>query len=135
MRYITLREVMEIHSRLISASGGSPGVRDLAALDSAVAQPRMTFGGEDLYPTIIQKAAALLFSLIQNHPFVDGNKRAGHAAAEVFLMLNGREIRATVDEQEELVLGVASSTVSRNELVGWLAERVVGRAGERSASG
>lgn len=135
MRHITLHEVIEIHSRLISTSGGSPGVRDLAALDSAVAQPRMTFGGEDLYPTVIEKTAALMFSLIQNHPFVDGNKRAGHAAAEVILMLNGWEIRATVDEQEELVLGVASSTVSLKELADWLAEKVVQRTGERSVSG
>jgi death-on-curing protein len=74
MRYITLHEVMEIHFRLISASGGRPGVRDLAGLDSAAAQPRMTFGGEDFYPTIVEKAAALMFSLVQNHPFVDGNK-------------------------------------------------------------
>jgi death on curing protein len=115
---------------LIATSGGSPGVRDLGALDSAVAQPRGTFGGEDLYPTVVEKTAAVMFSLVQNHPFVDGNKRTGHAAAEVFLMLNGWEIRATVDEQEELVLGVASSSVGRDRLAGWFAERMVPRPPE-----
>ena len=81
----------------------APGVRDLNALDSALAQPRMTFGGADLYPTVVEKAAALGFSLVMNHPFVDGNKRIGHAAMETFLVLNGYEIIASADEQERVV--------------------------------
>lgn len=79
MRYLTLREVLEIYQRVMHQSGGLVGVRDLGALESAVAQPRMTFDGEELYSTIVEKAAALGFSLIQNHPFVDGNKRTAHA--------------------------------------------------------
>ena len=98
MRYLTVGEVMEIYSRVMNQSGGSVGILDLGALESAVAQPRMTFNGEELYPTIVEKASALGYSLIQNHPFVDGNKRAGHAAMESFLMLNGYEISASVDE-------------------------------------
>jgi len=82
MRYLTVGEVMEIYSRVMRQSGGSVGILDLGALESAVAQPRMIFNGEELYPTIAEKASALGFSLIQNHPFVDGNKRAGHAALE-----------------------------------------------------
>jgi prophage maintenance system killer protein len=81
-RYLTLGEVVELRRRVLQAGGGAPGIRDLGALDSAVAQPKATFGGVDLYPTVIEKAAALCLSLVQNHPFVDGNKRVGHAAME-----------------------------------------------------
>ena len=80
--------------------------------------------GRDLYPSLIEKAGALCFSLVQNHPFVDGNKRLGHAAMEVFLILNGHEIRASVDEQESLILGVASGQVSKESLVEWLTQHV-----------
>jgi len=80
VRYLSLGEVLELHRRIIEATGGSPGLRDLAALESVVAQPRMTFGGADLHPDLASKAAALGFALIKNHPFVDGNKRVGHAA-------------------------------------------------------
>ena len=73
----------------------------------------MTFGGEDLYPTLVDKAAALGFSLILNHPFLDGNKRIGHAVMEVFLILNGYEISATVDEQEQVILALAAGRMSR----------------------
>jgi death-on-curing protein len=108
-------------------SGGSVGVRDLGALESALAQPRMTFGGE-LYPTIAEKAAALGFSLIMNHPFVDGNKRAGHAAMETFLVLNGYEIEAAVDEQERIILQVASGELGRDEFTDWLRGHLVSRS-------
>ena len=85
MRYLSLNEVLELYRRIIQQSGGLLGIRDLGGLESAVAQPRMTFGNQELYSTVIEKAAALAFSLIQNHPFVDGNKRTGHAAMETFL--------------------------------------------------
>jgi death on curing protein len=125
MRYLTVGEVLEIYNRVMKQSGGAVGVLDLGALESAVAQPRMTFNGEELYPTMIEKASALGFSLIQNHPFVDGNKRAGHAALETFLMLNGYEISASVDEQAEIILGVASGRVDRNAFTDWLQEHVL----------
>ena len=79
MRYLTLAEVFALHRQLVEQTRGSQAVRDLAGLTSAVAQPRMTFEGRDLYPSLEEKAAALCLSLIQNHPFVDGNKRVGHA--------------------------------------------------------
>lgn len=120
MRYLSLAEVLELHRRVIEQAGGSMGVRDMGALESAVAQPRMTFGGDDLYPTLVEKAAALCFSLVQNHPFVDGNNCVGHAAMETFLVLNGFEINATIDEQEELILALAAGAVSREVLVNWL---------------
>jgi death-on-curing protein len=125
MRYLTVGEVLEIYSHVMNQSGGSVGILDLGALESAIAQPRMTFNGEELYPTIVEKVSALGFSLIQNHPFVDGNKRVGHAAAESFLMFNGYEISARVDEQVEIVLGVASGKIDRNAFTEWLREHIV----------
>jgi death-on-curing protein len=84
----------------------------------------MTFGGKDLYPSIVEKAAALGHSLIQNHPFLDGNKRTGHAAMEVFLFLNGFEIRSSVDEQETIILQVASGEMDRGAFTVWLRDHV-----------
>ncbi|MBT3315370.1 MAG: type II toxin-antitoxin system death-on-curing family toxin [Anaerolineae bacterium] len=120
MRYLTLAEIIELHHHLIQQAGGSPGIRDVGGLESAIAQPRMIFNGEELYLTIIEKAVALGFSLIQNHPFVDGNKRVGHAAMEIFLILNGTGIEATIDEQEEVILKVASGNLGRKEFEEWL---------------
>lgn len=120
MYHISICKVLELHWNIVEKSGCSMGLRCLSGLESAVAQPRMTFDGHDLYPTIIEKAAALCFSLIQNHPFVDGNKRIGYAAMEVFLDRNGYTIDVAVDIQEQIILGVASGDVSRDQLVRWL---------------
>ncbi len=120
MRYLTLGEVIALHERIVALSGGSPGIRDLGLLQSAVAQPKATFDAHDLHPTVIEKAAALGFALIANHPFVDGNKRIGHAAMEVFLLMNGLEIEAEMDEQEKLVLAIAAGASSRPTLIEWL---------------
>jgi death on curing protein len=125
MRYLSLQEVLSLHSLLIAQSGGISGLRDRGALESAVAQPEASFGGEELYPDLASKAAALSHSLIQNHPFVDGNKRIGHAAMEVFLLLNSHEIDSSVDEQEQIIISVASGKVSRIELADWLRQHVV----------
>lgn len=125
MRYLTLSEVLELYRRIIEQSGGTMGIRDLGLLESALAQPRMTFGGTDLYPTLVEKAASLGFSLINNHPFVDGNKRTGHAAMEVFLILNGYEIQAPVTEQERIVLQTASGELARDGFAEWLRAHVV----------
>jgi death-on-curing protein len=124
MRYVTLGEVLELYRRIIQQTGGASGVRSLAALESAVAQPRMTFEGKDLYPTIEDKAAALAFFIIQNHPFVDGNKRCGHAAMETFLVLNGKEIEAPVEEVEKIVLEMASRKFSLKSFTDWLARHI-----------
>ena len=124
MYYISIDEVLVLHRRIIETSGGSMGLLNRSALESAIVQPSMTFDGQDLYPTVIEKAAALCFSLIQNHPFIDGNKRVGHAAMEAFLILNGYEIDAAVDIQEQIILGVASGDVSRDQLVSWLVKSI-----------
>ena len=89
-----------------------------------MAQPTATFAGDDLHPTLVDKATALGFSLVANHPFVDGNKRIGHAAMEVFLVLNRYEIQASVDEQERLMLDAASGGLDREKLTDWLREHV-----------
>ena len=120
MRYLTLTEAMFLHDRVLDASGGAAGVRDLHAFEAALAQPKATFGGSDLYPTVIAKAAALCFSLVQGHPFIDGNKRIGHASMDVFLRLNGHLLEAEVDEQERVMFALASSALSREELLDWL---------------
>ncbi|MFQ4139838.1 type II toxin-antitoxin system death-on-curing family toxin [Nodosilinea sp. PGN35] len=124
IRYLTLDEVMSLHRQILKQSGGAAGVRDLGSLESAIAQPMMTFGGEDLYPTLVDKAAALGFSLVMNHPFIDGNKRTGHAAMETFLVMNDLEIFASVDEQELVILSLAAGSLDREELTKWLESRV-----------
>jgi death-on-curing protein len=124
MRYLALGEVVELHRRLLEAAGGAAGIRDFGALESATAQPKATFGSVDLYPTLVEKAAALGFSLVQGHAFVDGNKRVGHAAMETFLILNGSEIDAPVDDQERLILDLAAGRIGRSHLVDWLRQHV-----------
>lgn len=123
IRYLTLDEVMSLHGQILKQSGGTAGVRDLGSLESAIAQPMMTFGAEDLYPTLVDKAAALAFSLVINHPFVDGNKRTGHAAMETFLVMNDLEIFAPVDEQESVILSLAAGLLDREDFTKWLESR------------
>ena len=120
MRYLTLGEVIALHRLILEQSGGAYGVRDMRLLDSALAQPKTTFGGLDLHETVIDKAAALCASLVQNRPFLDGNKRIGHAAMATFLLLNGLEIDASIDEQERVMLAIASSGCDRSQLASWL---------------
>ena len=122
MRWLQLAEVLELHRRLLTQSGGTPGLRDLGLLEASLALPRQSFAGADLYPGLIAKAAALGFSLIQNHPFVDGNKRIGHAAMEITLVLNGMELTASVDAAEAVVLAVASGELDREGFTQWVAE-------------
>lgn len=129
MRFLTLAEVLRLHTDLIAGSGGGSGVRDLPRVESALAQPMATFDGSDLYPTLHDKAAALGYALIQGHPFIDGNKRIGHAAMEVFLILNGYQILADVDVQERTILAVASGEMARSELRDWLLAHTIPAAG------
>ena len=125
MRYLGLGDILELDRRIMEETGGATGVRDLNGLQSALAQPRMTFEGNDLYPSVAAKAAALGFSLIMNHPFMDGNKRVGHAAMELFLLMNGQEIAAAVDEQQEAILRVAKGEMRLEEFLNWLERHMV----------
>lgn len=121
--FLTLDEVLEIHERQIELYGGSPGLRDAGALASAVATPEATFGGEFLHPSIPAMAAAYLFHICQNHPFIDGNKRAGANAMVTFLLMNDWDVDLTEDELVNLVLDVASSRLSKTSLTNTLLAR------------
>jgi death-on-curing protein len=127
--YVSLEQVLELHAQQVRRFGGPAGLRDRGALEAAVARPQMTFGGEDLYPDVEAKAAAVLQSLVMNHPFVDGNKRTGAAAAELFLNLNDVELTAGDDELVEVTLAVARGEVAAEALAIWLRQRT--RRGER----
>ena len=129
MRYLTLREVLHLHARIMAAAAGRGSLAAISYLESAVALPRQTFGGADLYPELADKAAILAFALIQGHPFTDGNKRVGHAAMEAFLMLNGFQLTASVDEGERAILSVANGTWSQEDLLAWV-RRHLGRLTE-----
>jgi len=114
--FLMLDEVLEIHARQIELYGGPEGLRDPDGLESAVATPMATFGGEFLHATIPAMAAAYLFHICQNHPFVDGNKRTGANAAITFLLMNDLDPEFSEDELVDLVLAVASGAMSKTAL-------------------
>lgn len=117
---LTTKQVISLHSSLIEATGGTDGVRDMGLLESALEAPFQTFGGKDLYPALIQKAARLGHSLISNHPFVDGNKRIGIHTMLVFLAANGVEIECTQKELIDVGLSLADGTMNAENLLIWL---------------
>jgi death on curing protein len=125
--FLTVDEVLAIHAHQISRYGGSPGIRDVGLLESALAMPRATFSGQDLHATLHEKAAAYLFHLVKNHPFIDGNKRVGLAVCLVFLALNGKRIRASDEGLVDLVLGVARGDRDKPEVAVFLKKRAVAR--------
>lgn len=112
--FLTLSEVIAIHRDQIERYGGSLGVRDLGLLQSAVAMPAAAFGGQYLHGDLCEMAAAYLFHIVQNHPFIDGNKRVGAVAADVFLAMNDVELTAGQDDYAELVLSVARGETSKS---------------------
>ncbi len=131
--FLTTAQVERIHAEVIRQFGGSMGLRDRGLFESACEMPRATFGEQFLHATPAAMAAAYLFHLCSNHPFVDGNKRAGLGAALVFAEVNGYEVRATDDELEELTLGVASRSISKEQVTAFFARHM--RRGVRSAQG
>ena len=120
MKILTKRQVLLLHSALIQQSGGSDGIRDDGLLDSAVHAPFQTFADQELYPSLLEKAARLGFGLICNHPFVDGNKRIGTHAMLVFLDLNQVELSYEDNDLIDTILAVASGTLDYNGLLDWL---------------
>lgn len=121
--YLSLEQALELHRRQIRRFGGSPGLRDRGALEAALARPQMTFGGEDLYPEVTDKAAALMHSLVMNHPFVDGNKRVGAFACILFLLANDVEPAFSSAELSSITLAVARGEVNAEALSIWLRHR------------
>ncbi len=114
--FLTLEDVLELHAGQINSYGGSEALRSTDLLQSAIAQPEVTFDGQFLHTDIFHMAAAYLFHLVQNHPFIDGNKRIGLEAALVFLELNGHSIEADDEQLVELVLGVAQGQIDKTQI-------------------
>ena len=123
-KFPTLDEVVAIHFRVTEKTGGSQGVRDWDLLASALGRPQATFGGEDLYPNILLKAAALLQSLSSNHPFIDGNKRTALATLEYFLFINDKKIKATQKEKVELTLWSENKKPTIEEIANWVKKHI-----------
>ena len=123
--FLTLQDVLEIHRQVIAETGGTPGIRDISLLDSAIHRPQASFAGLDLYSSLAEKAAALLHSLIMNHPFVDGNKRTAFTAADVFLRVNGWKFGASEDELFEFVMAVADGRMRFEEIAPWIEAHIV----------
>lgn len=120
MKILNKRQVLLLHSALIAQSGGLDGIRDEGLLDSALNTPFQTFAEQDLYPTVLEKAARLGYGLVCNHPFLDGNKRIGTHAMLVFLDINQLALSYTDDELIDVILRVAAGDAGYNELLDWL---------------
>jgi death-on-curing protein len=114
--FVSKSMVLSIHARQIERFGGTPGVRDEGLLESALAQPQATFGGDFLHPTISEQAAAYLYHIAMNHPFIDGNKRTAFAVTDTFLRLNACTLNLTDDRAYDLVMRVARGTMTKEEL-------------------
>ncbi|OGD95553.1 hypothetical protein A3F02_01130 [Candidatus Curtissbacteria bacterium RIFCSPHIGHO2_12_FULL_38_9b] len=119
-KYPTMDEVVAIHFRVTEKTGGSQGVRNWDLLASALGRPQATFGGEDLYPDIFLKAAALVQSLSSNHPFVDGNKRTALTTLEYFLYLNGLQLKATQKEKVNFTLWAENEKPTIEKIADWI---------------
>ncbi len=124
---LTLDEVLALHTDQIERYGGSRGLRDRDLLSSALGTPSATFGGSFLHQSLFEMAAAYLFHIAQNHPFVDGNKRTALAASLVFLAMNEVEVRSNEDELTELVLGVADGRITKAEVAVFLQKHAARR--------
>lgn len=115
MKFLSLTEVLEIHRDQIARYGGTTGIRDIELLKSALGMPMAAYSGEFLHTDVFEMAAAYLFHLVKNHPFLDGNKRVGAVAALVFLLLNGHDVNAPEDAFAEMVLAVARGEIGKAE--------------------
>jgi len=120
MIFLTVSEVIALHEKLIAKTGGSVGIRDMGLLESAVLNCSQTFSGEDLYPSVIEKAVKMAFGLCKNHPFVDGNKRIAVLSMLMILNLNGIFIHYTQKELIKLGLGIADNTVDDKGILNWI---------------
>lgn len=125
VRYLTVEEVIAIHDYAVQEFGGSAEIASIARLESAVAAPRQTMFGQDLYPDLFSKAAILVYGLIKNHPFVDGNKRTGLFALFEFLERNGYTIVASNDDLYQFTIDIATSKLGKEQIEAWLREHVV----------
>lgn len=120
MKYISIDYVLKMHTKLIVATGGSDGVRDIELLKSAIENSKATFAGKDLYPNIEDKCANICYSIINNHTFIDGNKRVGLYVMLVLLEFNAIKLKYTQNELVELGLGIAKGEIKQDSLVNWI---------------
>ena len=120
MKYLSTPQILAIHYQMVKRFGGSQGIRDIGLIESAVGRPQATFDGIDLYESLFDKAAALLQSLLKNHPFVDGNKRTAITSSGIFLNMNGYELINYHDEEVEFVVAVDNQGLSIKEISAWL---------------
>lgn len=125
LTFLSVANIITIHGRLIEEFGGDEGLRDRGLLESAAAMPQAMFSGQYLHSTLAEMAAAYHFHLCSNHPFIDGNKRVAVASAELFLVLNGFELKATDNELENITLELASGKLSKEAIVEFYSEKVV----------
>lgn len=127
IRYLTETQIYRLHELALAQTGGTFGVREPEIIASALETMASGFGDFEYYPTLADKAACLGYSLVQGHPFLDGNKRVAFQAMNLFLLVNGYELTGTVDELEHAIFAVASSKLSRGEFVGWVNSHVQAR--------
>ena len=120
MRYLYPKQILYLYQKIVQQSGGSVGLRDEGLFESAVYRPQASFGGQDLYPDLFSKAAALGHSLISNHPFVDGNKRVGFEAMRLMLRLNGYDIHASLETKYDFVIEIATGKRTEQGIADWL---------------
>lgn len=126
MKRITADQVVRLHDAILNETGGSRGIRDRGAIESAVARPFSAFGGYDLHESAFAKAAGLMHSLIKNHPFVDGNKRTGMSAGVLFLWVNGYRLSASQEAFEETAVAIAEGKMDLDDIAEWLKSNVTG---------
>ncbi len=124
MKYLTRDQILSIHEALIDEFGGIHGLRDESMLDSALNAPFQSFDNQELYPSVIDKAARLCYGLIHNHPFLDGNKRIGTMAMLIYLDQNNLVLKCEENELTEIILRVADSSADNHELVSWLLQHI-----------
>jgi death-on-curing protein len=117
---ISFQEVVIIHSVLIEKFGGIQGIRDKGALESALNRPNQTFEGKELYPTLLEKAAALLESIVKNHPFNDGNKRIGYTLCRLILLENNLDLMASQNDKFDFIMQIAENKISYQHILDWL---------------
>jgi len=122
--FLSVDDVLEIHRQVIEAFGGDPGLRDRGLLESAIAMPRSTFDGKELHPSLALKAAAYHYHLCANHPFVDGNRRVAVVAAELLLLVNGRDLPARDEDIETITMGVAGGRISKEQVATFFQKHV-----------
>jgi len=122
---ITLQDALLFHKILISGSGGPEGLRDEGLLESALQRPFSGFGDNFFYPTIEEKSAAVVESIVTNHPFLDGNKRSGYFLMRIFLLQTDKDIKASEDEKYDFIIDIASGKLEFKEILNWINERII----------